>query len=162
MKASKKKIIESRKSRIYFVTGMLIAMVVSVGGLFLAKTGHGGSQLFPDSFSAISLLTVAGWVLGLLGLMAAAVISRKSKGTFTLTGESINYRGVTPNDQWVIQRGDIEKSVLTTSWFERLTGSARIILIVCSRANDRSLELGPFSRKVAETWRAELEKTARI
>lgn len=162
MKASKKKIIESRKSRTYFVTGMLIAMVVSVGGLFLAKTGHGGPQLFPDSFSAISLMTVVGWVLGLLGLMAAAVISRRSKGTFTLTGESINYLGVTPNDQWVIHRGDIEKSVLTTSWFEKLTGSARITLIVCSRANDRNLELGPFSRKDAETWGAELEKTTRI
>lgn len=159
MKAAKKKIIESRKSRTYFVTGMLIAMVVSVGGLFLAKMGHGGTQLFPDSFRAVSLITVVGWVLGLFGLMAAAVISRKSKGIFTLTGESVMYRGVTPNDQWEMQRCRITKFALATSWFETLTGSARIVLSVDnSDGNDRSVELGPFGKKVAETWLAELEK----
>ena len=159
MKAAKKKIIESRKSRTYFVTGMLIAMVVSVGGLFLAKMGHGGTQLFPDSFRAVSLITVVGWVLGLFGLMAAAVISRKSKGIFTLTGESVMYRGVTPNDQWEMQRCRITKFALATSWFETLTGSARIVLSVDnSDENDRSVELGPFGKKVAETWLAELEK----
>jgi hypothetical protein len=159
MKANQKKIIESRKSRTYFVTGMLIAMVVSAGGLFLAKTGHGGTQLFPDSFRAISLITVVGWVLGLLGLMAAAVISRRSKGIFTLTGESVMYHGVTPNDQWQMQNCRILDFVLTASWFESLTGSARIVLTVDnSDGKDRSVELGPFSRKVAETWLAESKR----
>jgi hypothetical protein len=160
MKPVKMKIIqESRKARTYYVISMLIAMVISVGGLFLAKTGHGGAQMFPDSFRSISLITVVGWVLGLCGVMAAAVISRRSKGVFILTGESVAYNGITPEDHWDQQNTSIRDCARVNSWFEKLMGCSRILLAIDNPVgSENRVEVGPFSKKVAESWMTELKK----
>jgi len=160
MKPVKMKIIqESRKARTYYVITMLIAMVISVGGLLLAKTGHGGAQLFPDSFRSISLITVVGWVLGLCGVMAAAVISRRSKGVFILTGESLTYSGVTEKDRWAIKNSAMRACVMAHSWFEARLGCSRIVLTIDNPVgSEYRVEVGPFSKKVAESWMTELKK----
>ena len=155
----KKTIQESRKSRVFYIVGLLIAMLISVGGLLLAKMGHGGEQLLPDTFKSISLISIIGWVMGVCGVMAAAVFSRRSKGVFILTKDSISYSGVTERDRWTIQNSSIRDYAMTQSWYETRTGCSRIVLTTDNPAGsgDR-VEVGPFSHKVTESWMTDLKK----
>ena len=107
---NRKKILESKKAKTFYLAGMVVAMLISVSGLFLAKAGHGGAQLWPDSLGSLSAISVLGWVMGLCGVMGAAVFSRRSKGVYTLTGESLTYSGVTDRDRWTLKNSAIQDS----------------------------------------------------
>ncbi len=150
---------ESRKSRVFYIVGLLIAMLISVAGLLLAKMGHGGEQLLPDTFQSISLISIIGWVMGVCGVMAAAVFSRRSKGVFILTKDSITYSGVTPRDRWVIKNSSIRDYAMTHTWYETRTGCSRIVLTTDNPvgSGDR-VEVGPFSKKITESWMTDLKK----
>ena len=155
----KKTIQESKKARSFYLAGMLIAMLISVGGLLLAKMGHGGAQLLPDTIQSISLISIIGWIMGVCGVMGAAVFSRRSKGVFTLTGESLTYSGMSEKDRWAIKNSAIRDSVMAHSWFEARLGCSRIVLTIDNPVGgENRVELGPFSKKVAESWMTELRK----
>jgi len=113
----------------------------------------------PDTVKSISLISIIGWVMGVCGVMAAAVFSRRSKGVFILTKDSITYSGVTERDRWTIQNNSIRHYAMTHSWYETRTGCSRIVLTTDSPAGsgDR-VEVGPFSNKVTESWMTDLKK----
>jgi len=155
----KKTILESKKARSFYLAGMLIAMLISVGGLLLAKMGHGGAQLLPDTIKSISLISIIGWIMGVCGVMGAAIFSRRSKGVFTLTGESLTYSGVTEKDRWAIKNSAIRDCVMAHSWFEAKLGCSRIVLTIDNPVgSEYRVEVGPFSKKTAESWMTELKK----
>jgi hypothetical protein len=134
-------------------------MLISLGGIFLAKTGHGGAQLFPDSFGSLSLLSVIGWAVGACGAIAAVVISRMSKGIFILTREKVAFEGMTEKENWEVQRSLIRDCGLVNSWFDGMTGASRIRLTIKDPAgNGDSLEIGPFPKKTAALWMKDLQR----
>ena len=156
---NRKKILESKKAKTFYLAGMVVAMLISVSGLFLAKAGHGGAQLWPDSLGSLSAISVLGWVMGLCGVMGAAVFSRRSKGVYTLTGESLTYSGVTDRDRWTLKNSAIQDSSTAQSWMEARLGCSRIVLTLDETTVDKNrIEIGPFNKKVAERWLAELKK----
>jgi hypothetical protein len=156
---NRKKILESKKAKTFYLVGMVVAMLISVGGLFLAKAGHGGAQLWPDSLGSLSSISILGWVMGLCGVMGAAVFSRRSKGIYTLTGVSLTYSGVTDRDRWTLENSAIRDSSTAQSWMEARLGCSRIVLTLDETAVDKNrVEIGPFNKKVAERWLAELKR----
>lgn len=156
---SRKKILESKKAKTFYLAGMVVAMLISVSGLLLAKAGHGGPQLWPDTLASLSAISILGWVMGLCGVMGAAVFSRRSKGVYTLTGESLIYSGVTDRDRWTIKNGTIQDCATAHSWVEDRLGCSRIVLMLDETAVDQNrVEIGPFNNKVAAMWLAELKK----
>lgn len=156
---NRKRILESKKAKAFYLAGMVVAMMISVGGLFLAKAGHGGSQLFPDNLQSLSAVSIVGWILGVCGVMGAAVFSRRSKGVYTLTGESLAYSGVTDRDRWVVKNSAIQACSTAHSWVEDRLGSTRIVLTLDDPAGaSNRVEVGPLQKKIAQTWMAELER----
>jgi hypothetical protein len=156
---NRKRILESKKAKTFYLAGMVVAMMISVGGLFLAKAGHGGAQLFPDNLQALSAVSILGWILGVCGVMGAAVFSRRSKGVYTLTGESLAYSGVTERDRWTIKNGTIRDCSTAYSWVEDRLGSTRVVLTLDEPSGGSNrVEVGPLQKKVAQTWVAELKR----
>jgi len=157
---NKKRILESKKAKAFYLAGMVVAMMISVSGLLLAKAGHGGAQLFPDSLQSLSAVSIVGWVMGVFGVMGAAVFSRRSKGVYTLTGESLTYSGVTERDRWTLKTGTIQDCGTAYSWVEDRLGSARIVLTLDDPAGSKKrVEIGPLKKTVAQAWMAELINT---
>lgn len=156
---NRKKRLESKKAKSFYLAGMVVAMLISVGGLLLAKAGHGGAQLWPDTLRSLSTISILGWVMGLCGVMGAAVFSRRSKGIYTLTGETLTYSGVTDRDRWTIRNSDIQDCETALSRVEARLGCARIVLTLDDPAGGKNrMEMGPFKKAVAQTWLAELKR----
>ncbi|MFA5180870.1 MAG: hypothetical protein WC405_06080 [Syntrophales bacterium] len=157
--ADKKRIRESRKARWFYSVWVAVAMLISLGGIFLAKTGHGGAQLFPDSFGSLSLLSIVGWAVGAGGAIAAVVISRMSKGIFVLTREKVAFEGMTEKENWEVPRSLIRDCGLVNSWFDGMTGASRILLTIEDPGgNGDSIEIGPFPEKTAALWMKDLQR----
>jgi len=155
----KKRIRESRKARWFYSVWVAVAMLISLGGIFLAKTSHGGAQLFPDSFGSLSLLSVIGWAVGACGAIAAVVISRMSKGIFVLTREKVAFEGMTEKENWEVPRSLIRDCALVDSWFDGMTGASRILLTIEDPEGDGdSLSIGPFPKKTAALWMKDLQR----
>lgn len=157
--ADKKPIRESRKARWTYSVRVAVAMVISLVGIVLAKTGHGGAQLFPDSFGSLSMLSLVGWAAGACGAIAAVVISRRSKGVFVLTREKVLFLGMTEKENWEVQRSLIRDCGLVNSWFDGMTGASRILLTIEDPGgNGDSIKIGPFPKKTAALWMKDLER----
>lgn len=134
-------------------------MLIPLMGIVLAKTGHGGAQLFPDSFGSLSLLSLVGWAAGACGAIAAVVISRKSKWVFVLTREKVAFVGMTEKENWEVPRSLIRDCGLVNSWFDGMTGASRILLTIEDPAgNGEFLEIGPFPKKTAAAWMKDLKR----
>jgi len=139
--------------------GAITAMLVSLGGIFLAKIGHGGTQLFPDSMQSVPLMTLLGWLIGLCGAMAAVIISRRSKGTFTLTRETVSFKGLSEKEHWEVPRGLITDCGLVNSWFYGLAGASMILLTIENPEGIKlSRKIGPFPKGKADAWLTDLKK----
>jgi len=155
----RKAIQESRKARWFYSLGTMIAMFVSLGGLFLAKTGHGGMQLFPDSFGSLSVVSVIGWAVGAGGAIAAVVVARRSKGSFILTRDMVAFVGKTEEENWEVPRSLIRDYALVHSWLDGMTGAERILLSTESVAGERDeYMIGPLPKKTAALWMKDLKR----
>jgi hypothetical protein len=155
----RKAIRESRKARWFYSIGAIIAMFVSLGGLFLAKTGHGGMQLFPDSFGSLSIVSMIGWAVGAVGAIAAVVIARRSKGSFILTRDMVAFVGKTEEENWEVPRSLIRDYALVYSWLDGMTGAVRILLCAENAAGEEeSYMIGPLPKKTAALWMKDLKK----
>lgn len=160
MKADGRKVIrENRKSRWYYSVRAILSMLVSLGGLFLAKIGHGGVQLFPDSFGALSLVSIAGWAIGAGGAIAAVSIARKSKGSFILSRETVAFVGKTEEENWEVPRSLIRGYALIDSWLDGTMGAARILLHAEGVAGEEmTFIIGPLPQKEAALWMKDLKR----
>jgi hypothetical protein len=160
MKADGRKVVrEHRKARWYYSIRAILAMAVSLGGLFLAKIGHGGVQLFPDSFGALSLMSIAGWAIGLGGAVAAVSIARKSKGSFVLTRETVAFVGKTEQENWEVPRSLIRGYAMIDSWLDGMMGAAQILLHAEGAAGEEmTFIIGPLPRKEAALWMKDLKR----
>lgn len=158
-KENKKTIRENRKTRWIYGAGATVAMLISSGGIVLAKTGHGGTQLFPDSFQSISLLSIIGWVAGMCGAMAAVAIARRSKGVFVLTREKVAFKGTAEKEHWSVQRSLIRDCTPVNSWFYGMMGISKILLTVENMEGYRNtFSIGPFPQNTVEVWMKDLHQ----
>jgi hypothetical protein len=153
----KKPIREDRKIRWAYGAGATVAMLISLGGIILAKTGHGGAQLFPDSFQSISLPSIIGWATGICGALVAVAIARRSKGVFILTRDAVAFKGIADKEHWSVKRTLIRSCTPVNSWFNGILGTSTIILTVENPEGGRkTFRIGPFPSKTAEAWLKDL------
>lgn len=155
---NKKPIRENRKDRLIYGIGSTAGMLISLGGIFLAKTGHGGAQLFPDSLQSLSLLSIIGWAAGVCGAMAAVSIARRSKGIFVLTREKVEFKGIADKESWSVSGNLIRDCSPVNSWFYGMMGLSMIQLTVENKEGcEKTFRIGPFSGKTIEGWIKDLK-----
>jgi|GEM_PF-2379389 len=163
MKAkSGKPIRENRKVRWVYGAGATAAMLISLGGIILAKTSHGGTGLFPDSLQSLSLPGIVGWLVGILGAMTAVAVAKKSKGVFILTSEKAALKGDTDKNCWSISRNLIVDFHKIDSWYGNFINISMILLTVKNpEGGVKTFQVGPFSRKTVEIWMNDLKVISR-